>query len=234
MSFSNRFLNLLKQKVNKVLEKYEDPREALDYSATKQTELIQRLRREIVEVVASKKRLEMQKARILENINKLQEQAKSAIKAGRDDLATLALERKNANQAQVKELDHEIMSIQNEQDKLEDAEKRLSIKVEEFKSKKEIIKAKYSSAEAEVRIKENITGISEEMSDIGVAMSRAEEKTEAMKSRAMAIDDMIDSGSLVDYTDNKDQIETDLEKTEMKSKVDDELAELKSSLSKTS
>lgn len=234
MSFSNRFLNLLKQKVNKVLEKYEDPREALDYSATKQTELIQRLRREIVEVVASKKRLEMQKARILENINKLQEQAKSAIKAGRDDLATLALERKNANQAQVKELDREIMSIQNEQDKLEDAEKRLSIKVEEFKSKKEIIKAKYSSAEAEVRIKENITGISEEMSDIGVAMSRAEEKTEAMKSRAMAIDDMIDSGSLVDYTDNKDQIETDLEKTEMKSKVDDELAELKSSLNKTS
>lgn len=234
MSFSNRFINLLKQKVNKVLEKYEDPREALDYSATKQTELIQRLRREIVEVVASKKRLEMQKARILENINKLQEQAKSAIKAGRDDLAALALERKNANQAQVKELDHEIMSIQNEQDKLEDAEKRLSIKVEEFKSKKEIIKAKYSSAEAEVRIKENITGISEEMSDIGVAMSRAEEKTEAMKSRAMAIDDMIDSGSLVDYTDNKDQIETDLEKTEMKSKVDDELAELKSSLSKTS
>jgi len=220
--------------VNKVLEKYEDPREALDYSATKQTELIQRLRREIVEVVASKKRLEMQKARILENINKLQEQAKSAIKAGRDDLATLALERKNANQAQVKELDHEIMSIQNEQDKLEDAEKRLSIKVEEFKSKKEIIKAKYSSAEAEVRIKENITGISEEMSDIGVAMSRAEEKTESMKSRAMAIDDMIDSGSLVDYTDNKDQIETDLEKTELKSKVDDELAELKSSLSKTS
>jgi phage shock protein A len=234
MSFSNRFLNLLKQKVNKVLEKYDDPREALDYSATKQTELIQRLRREIVEVVASKKRLEMQKARILENINKLQEQAKSAIKAGRDDLATLALERKNANQAQLKELEHEITSIQNEQDKLENAEKRLSIKVEEFKSKKEIIKAKYSSAEAEVRIKENITGISEEMSDIGVAMSRAEEKTEAMKSRAMAIDDMIDSGSLVDYTDNKDQLETDLEKTEIKSKVDDELAELKSSLNKTS
>lgn len=233
MSFSNRFINLLKQKVNKVLEKYEDPREALDYSASKQTDLIQRLRREIVEVVASKKRLEMQKARLLENINKLQEQAKSAVKDGRDDLATLALERKNANQAQVKELESEIAAIQNEQDKLENAEKRLSIKVEEFKSKKEIIKARYSSAEAEVRIKENITGISEEMSDIGVAMSRAEEKTEAMKSRAMAIDDMIDSGSLVDYTDNKDQIESELEKTEIKSKVNDELAQLKENLHKT-
>ncbi len=232
MSFSNRFINLIKQKVNKVLEKHEDPREALDYSAVKQTELIQRLRREIVEVVASKKRLEMQRARLLENINKLQEQAKSAVKAGRDDLATLALERKNANLAQVKDLDTQIMEIQNEQDKLENAEKRLSIKVEEFKSKKEIIKARYSSAEAEVRIKENITGISEEMSDIGVAMSRAEEKTDAMKSKAMAIDDMIDSGSLVDYTDNKDQIESELEKTEIKSKVDDDLAKLKSSIDK--
>ncbi len=218
--------------MNKVLEKHEDPREALDYSAVKQTELIQRLRREIVEVVASKKRLEMQKARLLENINKLQEQAKAAVKTGRDDLATLALERKNANLAQMKELDTQIMGIQNEQDKLENAEKRLSIKVEEFKSKKEIIKARYSSAEAEVRIKENITGISEEMSDIGVAMSRAEEKTDAMKSKAMAIDDMIDSGSLVDYTDNKDQIESELEKTEIKSKVDDDLAELKSRIIK--
>ena len=232
MSFSNRFINLLKQKVNKVLEKHEDPRDALDYSATKQTDLIQKLRREIVEVVASKKKLEMQKSRLLENIDKLQEQAKSAVKAGRDDLATLALERKNANQLQVKELEHEITSIQNEQDKLENAERRLSIKVDEFKSKKEIIKARYSSAEAEVRIKENITGISEEMSDIGVAMSRAEEKTEAMKSRAMAIDDMIDSGSLVDYTENKDQIESELEKTEIKSKVDDELSQLKSSINK--
>jgi phage shock protein A len=232
LSFSNRFINLIKQKVNKVLEKHEDPREALDYSAVKQTELIQRLRREIVEVVASKKRLEMQRARLLENINKLQEQAKAAVKAGRDDLATLALERKNANLAQMKDLDAQIMEIQNEQDKLENAEKRLSIKVEEFKSKKEIIKARYSSAEAEVRIKENITGISEEMSDIGVAMSRAEEKTDAMKSKAMAIDDMIDSGSLVDYTDNKDQIESELEKTEIKSKVDDDLAKLKSSIDK--
>jgi phage shock protein A len=43
---------------------------------------------------------------------------------------------------------------------------------------------------------------------------------------------MIDSGSLVDYTDNKDQIESELEKTEIKSKVDDDLAKLKSSIDK--
>ncbi len=230
MSFSNRLVNLIKQKVNKVLDNHEDPNEALDYSAVKQVELIQRLRRDIVEVVASKKRLEIQKSRISENINKLDEQAKAAVKAGRDDLARLALERKNANLNQIKELDTHIMAIQNEQNKLENAEKRLSAKVDEFKSRKEIIKAKYSSAEAQVRIKENITGISEEMSDIGMSMSRAEEKTEAMQSKAMAMDEMIESGALVDYTNNKDQIQVELEKTEIKSQVEDELAKLKSSI----
>ncbi len=230
MSFSNRLINLIKQKVNKVLENHEDPREALDYSAVKQTELIQRLRRDIVEVVASKKRLEMQKSRIVENINKLDEQAKAAVKAGRDDLARLALERKNTNLAQIKELEKHIMEIQNEQNKLENAERRLSAKVEEFKSRKEIIKARYSSAEAEVRIKENLTGISEEMSDIGMSISRAEEKTQSMQSKAMAIDEMIDSGTLVDYSNNKDQIELELEKTEIKNKVEYDLDKLKSSL----
>ncbi len=230
MSFSNRLINLIKQKVNKVLENHEDPREALDYSAVKQTELIQRLRRDIVEVVASKKRLEMQKSRIVENINKLDEQAKAAVKAGRDDLARLALERKNTNLAQIKELEKHIMEIQNEQNKLENAERRLSAKVEEFKSRKEIIKARYSSAEAEVRIKENLTGISEEMSDIGMSISRAEEKTQSMQSKAMAIDEMIDSGTLVDYSNNKDQIELELEKTDIKNKVEYDLDKLKSSL----
>ena len=230
MSFSNRLINIIKQKVNKVLENHEDPREALDYSAVKQTELIQRLRRDIVEVVASKKRLEMQKSRIAENVNKLNEQAKAAVKSGRDELARLALERKNTNLSQIKELEKQIMEIQNEQNKLENAERRLSAKVEEFKSRKEIIKARYSSAEAQVRIKENLTGISEEMSDIGMSMSRAEEKTQSMQSKAMAIDEMIDSGTLVDYSNNKDQIELELEKTEIKNKVEYELAKLKSSL----
>ncbi|MDN5846360.1 MAG: hypothetical protein L0H53_08820 [Candidatus Nitrosocosmicus sp.] len=79
-------------------------------------------------------------------------------------------------------------------------------------------------------VKENLTGISEEMSDIGVGISRAEEKTEALKSKSMAIDEMIDSGILIDHTNNKDQIEMELERSETKEKVESELDLLKSSL----
>ena len=128
---------------------------------------------------------------------------------------------------QLQNLDKQIIDIQTQQDKLEQTEKRLSAKVEEFRSKKEVIKAEYTAADAQVRIKENLTGISEEMADVGVAMNKAEDKTEQMKAKAQALDEMIDSGVLTDYTSDKDEVEAELEKITVKSSVDKELAKLK-------
>ena len=213
--------------MNQLLDKYEDPRQALDYSHVKQTEMLNKLRRDIAEVVTSKKRLEMQKAKIWDNIRTLDEQARRSIEVDREDLTKLALERKNANLLQVRGLEKQIAEMQNEQEKLEQTEKRLSAKVEEFKSKKEVIKAQYSAAEAQVRIKESVSGISEEMTDVGVSMNRAEDKTEKMKAKAQALDEMINSGVLTDYTSNKDDIEKELEKITVNGSVEEELAKLK-------
>jgi phage shock protein A len=218
---------VIKQKANILIDKYEDPREALDYSYTKQTELLNKLRRDIAEVVTAKRRLEMQKAKLWDNIRTLDEQASRSIDAEREDLAKLALERKNANLMQLQGLDKQIAEMLSEQEKLEQTEKRLSTKVEEFKSKKEVIKAQYSAAEAQVRIKENVTGISEEMTDIGMSLNKAEEKTEKMKAKSGALDEMINSGVLTDYTSSKDSIEQELEQITVKGSVDEELAKLK-------
>ncbi|MGA6923348.1 MAG: PspA/IM30 family protein, partial [Nitrososphaeraceae archaeon] len=78
-----------------------------------------------------------------------------------------------------------------------------------------------------VRIKENVTGISEEMTDIGMSLSKAEEKTEKMKAKSGALDEMINSGVLTDYTSIKDSIEKELEQITLKGSVDEELAKLK-------
>lgn len=209
LGFTNRFSALLKQKVNTLLDKYEDPKEALDYSYVQQAETLNRLRRNIAEVVTAKKRLEMQKMRLWDNVRNLDEQAHRAVESNREDLAKLALERKNANLLQVHGLDKQIAEMHAEQQKLEDTERRLSTKVEEFKSKKEVIKAQYSVAEAQVRIKENVSGISEEMTDVGMAMSRAEDKTEERKAKAQALDEMIDSGVLTDYTSTSSTTSSD-------------------------
>ena len=227
MGLMNRISTVIKQKVNTILDKHEDPREALEYSFVKQRELLNKLRRDMAEVITAKKRLEIQKAKLWNNIRTLDDQAARAVDQDKEDLAKLALQRKNANMLQLQELNKQITEMQLEQDKLEDTEKRLSTKVEEFRSKKEIIKAQYTAAEAQVRIKENVTGISEEMTDVGMALDRAEDKTEKMKAKSQALDDMIDSGSLTDYSTDKDEIEKELEESSIKDSVDEELAKLK-------
>ena len=231
MGLMSRFSNLFKAKTNTVLDKLEKPEEMLDYSFEKQRELLNRLRRDVAEVVTAKKRLEMQKAKLVANTNTLDDQARRALDSNREDLARLALEHKNAISQQVASMDNQINDIQMQQQKLEDTERRLSSKVEEFKTRKEVIKAQYSSAEAQVRIKESVTGISEEMSDVGVSLNRAEEKAQKMQAKAQALDEMIDSGILTDYTTTSgsggEDIEVELDKVTLKSSIDDELKKLK-------
>jgi len=228
LGLTNRITTLLKQKLNTLLNRFEDPREGLDYSYTKQMELLNKLRRDIAGVITAKKQLEMQKAKLWENIRTLEEQAQRAISQNREDLARLALERKNANMLQLQPLDKQIAEMKTEQDKLEQTERQLATKVEEFRSKKEVIKAQYSAAEAQVRIKESVTGVSEEMADVGMAMSRAEDKTEQMKAKAKALDEMIDSGVLTDYTNkHDDMIERELQQVSVTASVEEELEKLK-------
>ncbi len=240
MGLIDRFSTIFKSKANTLADKLENPNETLDYSFEKQNELIVNLRRQIVQVVAAKKQLEMQKAKLTSSITTLDQQAKSALNSNREDLARLALERKNSIMSQVQNLDKQIADIQSEQIKLENTERRLSAKIDEFKSRKEIIKAQYSSAEAQVRIKESVTGISEEMSDVGMALGRAEEKTERMKAKAQALDEMTESGMLTDFTSSSSSystggtdIDSELNKVSMDATVDQELAKMKADLNKT-
>lgn len=226
MSLLDRMSTVVKAKVNKIMGKIEDPRETLDYSYEKQLELLQNVKRSVAEVATSKKRLELQKAKLQESINRLDAQAKEAMGSNREDLARMALERKVASQAQVESLDQQITELSNEQEKLMAAESRLATKVESFRAKKETIKAQYSAAEAQVKVTESVTGISEEMADVGLAVQRAEDKTDQMKARSAALDELLESGAFEDYSGG-DQIEKELAKVKSTGRVDEELAKLK-------
>jgi len=222
---------VVQAKMNKIMDKIEDPRETLDLSYEKQLELLQNVKRGVAEVTTSKKRIELQKAKLQMSVDKLDAQAKEALVANREDLARKALENKAALQAQSATLDQQIVDLENQQQKLMAAESRLATKVESFRTKKETIKAEYSAAEAQVKITESVTGISEEMADVGLAVQRAEEKTENMKARSAALDELLESGTLEDYSGG-DEIEKELAKVKSKSIVDDELARMKSEMKK--
>ena len=227
MGLLNRMGTVIKAKMSKLIGAAEDPRETLDYSYEKQLDLLQNVKRGVAEVTTSKKRLQLQKEKLLLNIQKLDSQARDAVRSNREDLARLALERKSTLTSQIVGLDQEISGLETEQAKLVAAEQRLSTKVEVFRTKKETIKAQYSAAEAQVKISESVSGISEEMADIGTSIERAENKTDEMKARSAALDELIEKGTLVDITRSGDDIDRELAKVSEKSNVESELARLK-------
>ncbi len=233
MGLIERTSTIIKSKINKILGKFEDPRETLDYSYEKQVELLQNVKRGVAEVTTAKKRLELQKVKLEENIKKLDEQAREAVNAGREDLARIALERKSNQQAEISSLTTQIADVAQQQEKLVATEKRLSAKIESFRTTKETIKAQYSAAEAQVKVTESVSGISEEMSDVGLAVQRAQDKTEGMKARAAALDELVEAGTLEDVTGGtKDDIDRELSKIKSKGEVDAQLEALKKEMGK--
>lgn len=231
MGLVDRMSTVVKAKINIIVNRFEDPRETLEYSYQKQMELLQNVRRGVAEVATSKKRLELQKARLKMNMDQFDAQAKQAVTQSRDDLARMALERKTALKVQANELDRQILDLNDRQQKLQAAEARLATKVEAFRARKEAIKAQYSAAEAQVKVTESVTGISEEMADVGMAIQRAEDKTEQMEARSAALDELLASGILTDYSGDS-EIERQLHEAKAKDDVDAELAKLKAEVKK--
>jgi phage shock protein A len=159
-------------------------------------------------------------------------QARQALAADREDLARTVLVRKQAAQQQLDGLDQQIAALNDQQQKLSDAEARLSAKVETFRTQKEVIKAQYSAAKAQVKIGEAVTGISEEMTDIGSAIDRAQNKTAQMQARAGAIDELVNTGVLADVTavGPGNDVDRELAQITAQASVDDELTRMKAEL----
>lgn len=232
MGLWQRFTMIFKAKASKALDRAEDPRETLDYSYEKQLELLQKVRRGVADVATSRKRIELQITNLAKQADKLQDQAKAALAAGREDLAREALTRKSGLQQQVADLTEQLAQLQDQEEKLVQASQQLQARVDSFRTRKETIKATYTAAEAQTKVSEAVTGISDELGDVGLAIQRAEDKTAQMQARAGAIDELVASGALDDVSGtSKDSLTLELERMASASQVDDDLAALRAELS---
>jgi phage shock protein A len=228
MSVMKRVSMMFRAKANKALDRMEDPRETLDYSYQTQLELLQKVRRGVADVATSRKRIELQMNQLQQSSDKLDRQARDALAVGREDLARDALTRKSGIQGQLSDLNTQYTTLQGEEERLTGASQRLQAKVDAFRTKKETIKATYTAAEAQTRINEAFTGISEEMGDVGLAIQRAEDKTEQMKARSGALDELMASGALDDMVGGpRDDIQAELDRMGAGHDVEAELSRLK-------
>ena len=228
-----RMNTLFKTKITKLLDRAEDPAETLEYGYQKQIELLQNVKKGIADVVTSKKRIQMQSQKLEQQLVKLDTQARQALSQGREDFARTALERKTLAQTELQSLDQQVSELERQQEQLTGNEQKLRHKIEAFRTKKEVIKAQYSAAEAQVRIGEAASGVGEEMADLGLALQRAEEKTENMRARASAVEELEAAGTFDDLTQiggGGDDIDRELAQLSGGAQVEDELAKMKAEL----
>jgi phage shock protein A len=230
MSLFQRAHDIVAAKADKALDAAEKPDEMLDYSYNQMLEQITRIRRALVDIAASRKQIELQETQLQHSVDHLNDQAKTALGQGREDLAREALSRKGAAQAQIDSLEPQHQQLGEEQEKLEHGLAELQKRVNNFRSQKEVLKAQYTAASAINAVNEDAAGISTSVSDSGAALERAQDKIATMQARAGALDELLQSGVLEDVGGGGDDIQKELDEVTSSSDVDNELAALKAQL----
>ena len=219
MTLFQRAHNILQAKANKALDAAEKPDELLDLSYEDMLDQITRVRRGLVDIAASRRQAELQGQQLQHSVDHLQDQAKTALAQGNEELAREALSRRAAAQAQVEDLSSQRDQLAEQEEKLEHTLEVMQKRVSDFRSQKEVLKAQYSVAEAEAAPGDPATGL-----------QRALDQVATMQARAGAVDELIQSGVLEDVGGDTDEIQEELDQAGSAADVDRQLAALKAEI----
>jgi phage shock protein A len=230
MSLFQRARDVLAAKANKALDAAEKPDEMLDLSYQQMLDQITKVRQGLVTIAASRKQIELQEQQLQHSVDHLQEQPKTALSLGKEDLAREALARKATAQAQIDALEPQHQQLAEQEEKLGQTLQALQQRVNNFRSQKEVLKAQYTAAAASASINEDVAGISSTLGDSGAALQRAQDKIATMQARAGALDELLQSGVLEDVGGDTDDIQKELDEAGTSADVDNELAALKAQL----
>jgi phage shock protein A len=230
MTLFQRAHDIVNAKANKALDAAEKPDEMLDLSYEQMLDQITQVRRGLVEIAASRKRIELQEQQFQHTVDHLQDQAKAALAQGREDLAREALSRKAAAQAQIDAMEPQHEQLVEEEEKLGNTLDALQKRVNNFRTQKEVLKAQYTAAQAETSVGESAAGISKSFGDSGAELQRTQDKIEQMQARAGAVDELLASGVLEDVGGDTDDIQKELDEAGTAAGVDQELAALKAEI----
>lgn len=223
MSLWSNIVMLFQVKANAAVDRAEDPRQLLDYGFAQQQALLRKVRQGLIEVATSKTQLQQQVKKLRGQVTQLDEQAKRAAAANRIDLAGAALERKQTVLTELAGLERQVAEVAEEEQNLVRAQQQLSTRVEEFRTRREVLSARYTAAEAHMRVSESLSGVSGDQNDLQAVLGRVEEKTERLQARASAIASLIETGALASSASSADPVEQELNKLAANQAVQDEL-----------
>ena len=196
MGILDRMGGWLKDGARSALAPATDPRVTHRTSHQKQRALLNQVGEARKDVAAARERLLATADGVRTKLPTMLDQARDELRAGNHNMARLALQRRRVVMIELQTLQRQLAEVEREEASLAMVEQRLSGQIDAFTARQEVIKARYSAAEAQVRINEAVTGVSQDFADLTAALHRAEENTESMQARATAIDRLVRDGDL--------------------------------------
>ena len=184
MSIFSKFSTMIKSNINDLISRAENPEKMLNQIILDMRDQLAKAKREVAAAIADERKLKAQLGDEVKQSRDWEHRAMLAIKEGRDDLAKQALVRQQEHADRAAVLDSTWQAQAQETDKLKGSLRQLNDKIEEAKRKRNLLIAKQKRAQAQRRIHETMSGLSD--TSAFEAFNRMADKIEEDERRSLA------------------------------------------------
>ncbi len=184
MSIFSRFSTMIKSNINDLISRAEDPEKMLNQVIVDMREQLTKAKHEVAGAIADERKLKGQLEGEVKQVRDWEQRAMLAVKEGRDDLAKQALIRQQEHGERAAALEGSWRAQAAETEKLKGALRQLNDKIEEAKRKRNLLVAKQKRAQAQKRIHQTMSGLSN--TSAFDAFNRMADKIEAQERRNLA------------------------------------------------
>jgi phage shock protein A len=184
MNIFDRIAMLFRSNVNAVISEFEQPEKMLNQIILDMRSQLVKAKQQVAAAIADEKRLNDQTKQELKEAEDWERRAMLAVQQNQDELAKQALMRRSEHMARGDQLNLTWQAHKQETDRLKDSLRSLNDNIEEANRKKNLLLAKQRRADAQKRINETMSHISEKSAF--EAFARMEEKIDANERKVRA------------------------------------------------
>ena len=160
MSIFTKLSTVIKSNINDLISRAENPEKMLNQIILDMRDQLAKAKREVAAAIADERKLRASLDSEVKQMRQWEHRAMLAVKEGRDDLAKQALVRQQEHKGRASALDETWRAQAGETEKLKGSLRQLNDKIEEAKRKRNLLVAKQRRAQAQRRIHETMSGLS--------------------------------------------------------------------------
>jgi len=199
MSIFTKLSTVIKSNINDLISRAENPEKMLNQIILDMRAQLAKAKREVAAAIADERKLRSQLDEEVKQSRQWEQRAMLAVKEGRDDLAKQALMRQQEHAERAATLQQTWEAQSAETEKLKASLRQLNDKIEEAKRKRNLLIAKQKRAQAQRRIHETMSGLSD--TSAFEAFNRMADKIEEQERQSIAhaeVTEALGSGTLED------------------------------------